>query len=123
MTTNAEKHAETLQRRVAGMSERQMLDWLGVAISGMHRHLDAYSRTGNRDHLGELMMAETTMALVLTELLKRKFGLTEESESRPPVPSATSELKEATDTTSAPRRFIRPRRRGRAPVQPEVTSE
>jgi hypothetical protein len=115
--------AERLQRRVAGMSERQMLDWIGHAISGMYRHLDAYERTSNRDHLGELMMAETQMALVLTELLGRKFGLADVSESRPLAPSATSELKEVTDTTSAPRRFIRPRRRGRAPVQPEATSE
>jgi hypothetical protein len=122
--------AERLQKRLAGMSERQMLDWLGVAISGMHRHLDAYERSGDRDHLGELMMAETTMALVLTELLGRKFGLPAKDESRPVAPSATSELKTATDTTSAPRRFPRKRfpmlRRdesGPAPAQPEATGD
>lgn len=111
------------QRRIANMSERQMLDWLAAAIPGMQRHLEAYERTRSIDHLGELAIAETTANMVITELMSRKFGEPVGSVTEPlVVPSAQSEPKTDTGTTSAPRRF--PRRRfpiGRAPVSGEDT--
>lgn len=109
------------QRRIANMSERQMLDWLGAAIPGMQRHLEAYERTRSVDHLGELAIAETTANMVITELMSRKFGEPVGSVTEPlAVPSAPSGPKTDTGTTAAPRRFIRPHR-GTAPAPKEDT--
>lgn len=98
---------ERIQRRVEGMSEGQMLEWLGAALPGMQRHLDAYNRTRNSDHLGELAIAEMTANVVITELMNRKF---------PPVveevaPAAGAQEEEPTSpTTSVRRSFLRGRR-------------
>lgn len=93
---------DRIKRRVAGMSEGELLDWLYVALSGMMRHLDKYRDGRNPDHLGELMMAETQAAIVLQELMTRRFP----AES---VPSADSASPVQPVTTSAPRRSMRRR--------------
>lgn len=96
---------ERIQRRVKGMSEGEMLDWLGAAIPGMQRHLEMYQRTRKKDHLGELAIAEMTANFVITELMSRVFGV----EEAPPAPGAPSEPEKASVTTSAPRRSLRRR--------------
>jgi hypothetical protein len=99
------------EKRIKGMSEGQMLEWLGSAIPGMQRHLEAYQSSRNPDHLSELAIAETTANLVITELMERKFRpVVEERDDPTPVPSAPSEPPQATITNSAPRRFLRGRR-------------
>jgi hypothetical protein len=42
-----------VRKRIAGMSESQMLEWLEPALSGMMRHLDAYKKTGDIAHLAD----------------------------------------------------------------------
>lgn len=105
---------ERIQRRVSGMSESQMLEWLEAAIPGMQRHLEQYQRTKKKDHLGELAIAEMTANLVITELMSRVF---------PVAPIAPSEPPRVTDTTSAPKRSLRRRRAktGNVPATSEVT--
>lgn len=107
---------ERVQARIAGMSERQLLDWLGVALPGMQRHLEAYERTHDVDHLGELVIAETTANLVVTQLMLNRFPGVDEPRV---APSALSEPLMATTTNSARRRFWK--RRGPALVQTEDT--
>lgn len=111
---------ERVQRRVKGMSEGEMLDWLGAAIPGMQRHLEMYQRTKKKDHLGELAIAETTANFVITELMSRVFPTAEV----PPAPGVPSEPPQATGTTSAPRRSLRRRRAktGNVPATSEDTS-
>lgn len=88
---------DRVQRRVEGMTEGELLDWLGVALPGMQRHLEMYQRSHNPDHLGELAIAEMTANVVILELVGRKFG-------KPlPADSAPSEPEEVTGTTSVPR--------------------
>lgn len=96
-----------VEKRVRAMSEGELLTWLEVAIPGMQRHLEAYERSRNPDHLGELAIAETTANIVITELLSRKFAAQEEL--------AASVAQDQPDTTSAPRRSrMRLGRRGRS---------
>jgi len=99
---------EKIQRRVEGMSEGEMLEWLGAALPGMQRHLEMYQRTRKKEHLGELAIAEMTANFVVTELMSRLFPAVVE-EARP-APGAPSEPQKDTGTTSAQRRFLRPRR-------------
>jgi hypothetical protein len=100
---------EKVQKRVQAMSEGDLLDWLEVAIPGMQRHLEAYRRTRNIDHLGELVIAETTANIVVTELMRKKFP-DDAGEETSHAPSAPSEPSSDTGTTSARRRFLRGRR-------------
>lgn len=113
---------ERIQRRVEGMSESEMLDWLGAAIPGMQRHLEMYQRTRKKDHLGELAIAEMTANYVITELMGRAFP--DAVEEVRPAPGAPSEQPQATVTTSARKSFRRGRRAktGTANVASEDTS-
>jgi hypothetical protein len=114
---------ERIERRVQGMTEGELLAWLEVAIPGMQRHLEQYQRTRNPDHLGELAIAEMTAGVVVTTLMTRKFPAAVEGDEAAPVPSAPSEPKTDTGTTSARRSFLRGRRAktGTANAQPETT--
>jgi hypothetical protein len=115
-----------IQKRIESMSEGQMLEWLGSAIPGMQRHLEAYQSSRNPDHLSELAIAETTANLVITELMERKFRpVVEEKDDPTPAPSAPSEPPPDITTNSAPRRFLRGRRAktGTAPAPREDTSD
>ena len=112
---------ERVQRRVESMAEGEMLTWLESAIPGMQRHLEMYQRTKNKEHLGELAIAEMTANFVITELMSRKFPVVEEDR---PVPGAPSEQEPAIDMTSVPRRSLRRRRAktGTVNVPSEATS-
>jgi hypothetical protein len=103
-----------IERRVRDLSDSQLLQWLGVAIPGMQRHLEAYENTGVIDHLGELLIAETSAGMVVAELVRRNFPSAQEEP--PPAVSAPSESSADADTTSAPKRFKRARRGRRGPV-------
>lgn len=81
---------DRVQRRVESMSEGEMLTWLSSAIPGMQRHLEAYERSRNADHLGELALAEMTANVVITELMSRKF----------PKPRAVEPASETVDRKS-----------------------
>lgn len=100
---------ERVQRRVEAMSEGEMLTWLESAIPGMQRHLEQYQQTKNKDHLGELAIAEMTANFVITELMARKFPVVV-SEEVLPVPGVPSEREQDTDTTSARKSFLKGRR-------------
>lgn len=110
---------ERVQKRVKAMSEGELLTWLGAAIPGMQRHLEAYERSHNGDHLGELAIAEMTASVVIQELVERKFRVQEAS--------VASAVPSQPDTLSAPKRSkMRLGRRGRsgdAPAQTGATSE
>lgn len=86
MTTSNQITPETIertQRRVRKMSERELLAWAEVAIPGIQRHLDYYTRTNDAAHLMEMSFAEMQLNLVVTELMlkhdaRREEGLTPE---------------------------------------------
>lgn len=104
---------DKIQKRVQNMSEGDLLDWLEVAIPGMQRHLEQYRKTRNPDHLGELIIAETTANIVVTELMEKmqkKLRDAAERDATHPAPSAPSEQPPATGTTSARKSFLRGRR-------------
>jgi len=61
-----------VRKRIAGMSESQMLEWLEPALSGMMRHLDAYRKTGDIAHLAVVAMANTTAWVLLDKMLEGK---------------------------------------------------
>lgn len=115
-------HAK-IQRRVHGMSDGDLLTWLDAAIPGMQRHLEQYIRTRNLDHLGELAIAEMTANMVVTELMVRKFPRDVDDAVDAPAPTAPSEPRTDTGTTSARRRFLKGRRdkTGTATVPSTVT--
>lgn len=78
---NADDGAERAKRRVAKMSERELLDWLDGALMGMAHHLDEYRRSGEIAHLGEMAIGDMSVGVVLTELIrcaqaKQEEGLT-----------------------------------------------
>lgn len=98
------------EHRVKQMSEGEMLTWLESAIPGMQRHLEAYVRSRNPDHLGEFVIAETTAHIVTQELMERKFKPVVKDVELPPAPSASTEQEKDTDTTSARKRFLKGRR-------------
>jgi hypothetical protein len=60
--------AARTQRRVRRLDDRTLLGWLEAALSGMCRHLDEYRKTDEVAHLGEIMIADTSVAVVLAEL-------------------------------------------------------
>jgi hypothetical protein len=66
---------ERAQKRIEGLSKADLMAWMEVAIPGMERHLEMYRRTGDVSHLGELALAEMTLNLVVSELMKKE-GIT-----------------------------------------------
>lgn len=73
MTSNQinEETIARARRRVAKMSETDLLDWAEVSIPGMHRHLDAYRQTKDTAHLMEMAFGEMQLNLVISELMDR----------------------------------------------------
>lgn len=74
---------ERTKRRVAKMGRRDLLDWAGVALPGMMRHLEAYGSSDDSAHLMELGFAEMQFAIVVNQLMddhaaRRDEGLTSE---------------------------------------------
>lgn len=72
---------ERTKRRVAKMGRRELLDWAGVALPGMMRHLEAYGSRDDEAHLMELGFAEMQFAIVVNQLMddhaaRRDEGLT-----------------------------------------------
>lgn len=59
-------------KRIERLSKADLMAWLEVAIPGMERHLEMYRRTGDVAHLGELALAEMTVNLVVSELMKKE---------------------------------------------------
>jgi hypothetical protein len=59
-------------KRIEQLSKADLMAWLEVAIPGMERHLEMYRRTGDVAHLGELALAEMTVNLVVSELMKKE---------------------------------------------------
>lgn len=62
------------QKRVKALATTRLVDWLEAALPGMQRHFEAYQRTGDVAHLGELALAHMNVGVVLDELLEREFG-------------------------------------------------
>jgi hypothetical protein len=63
--------AARTKRRIANLSDREEMEWLDAALSGVQRHLDEYRKTGEVAHLGEMIIAETPIAAVLDDMVKR----------------------------------------------------
>jgi hypothetical protein len=69
------------QRRVKKLGDRELADWAEAAIPGMQRHLDLYRKTEEPAHLGEILLANYQLQLVVDELnerheARRQEGLT-----------------------------------------------
>lgn len=69
--TDAEGAVDRARTRVESMSRARLVDWLEAALPGMHRHFDAYQRSGDPAHLGEMALAHMNVGVVLDELLER----------------------------------------------------
>ena len=69
--SDPEAFAVRAQKRVQGLSEARLLDWLEAALPGMQRHFDMYRRTGEIAHFGELTLAHMNAGVVIDELLER----------------------------------------------------
>lgn len=61
------------RKRISKMSSGDLLDWLDIALAGMMRHLDDYRRSGDFAHLAEVGLAESTINMVVSELLDRNL--------------------------------------------------
>lgn len=68
---SAEEALVRAQRRVAGLGTGRLTDWLEAALPGMQRHFEAYQRSGDEAHLGELVLAHMNVGVVLDELMSR----------------------------------------------------
>jgi hypothetical protein len=66
-----EERAARTKRRIAGLSDREEMEWLDAALSGMQHHLDEYRRSGELAHLGEMVIASTPIGAVLDDMVKR----------------------------------------------------
>ena len=69
--TDPEEIALRSRKRVKGLSEARLLDWLESALPGMQRHFELYRRNGDVAHLGELTLAHMNAGVVIDELLAR----------------------------------------------------
>jgi hypothetical protein len=67
-----EEGMQRAHKRIERLSKADLMAWLEVAIPGMERHLEMYRRTGDVAHLGELALAEMTVNLVVSELMKKE---------------------------------------------------
>lgn len=75
---DAQQGLERAQKRVKRLGDRELLDWMDVALPGMQRHLDEYRTTRDPAHLGEIGIAEMTFTAVLGELMERHLAAAEE---------------------------------------------
>jgi hypothetical protein len=67
-----EEGMERAMRRVRKVGDADLEAWLDVALPGLMRQWDEYKRTREVAHLGEMIIAETTLSAALPELYSRQ---------------------------------------------------
>jgi hypothetical protein len=62
---------EKIKRRIASLTESELMDWANLAVSGMMRHLDDHRRSPDEAHLAEISLAAAAMGYVCDSLAER----------------------------------------------------